>query len=140
MKQLNEKFKGNERFHYIVTVLLMIVLGLSSRKYGDFIPALIANHAGDVIWAMMVYFGFRVLFIRKRVLFAGICSLLFSFGIEFSQLYQANWINELRHTTIGALILGKGFIPVDLVRYVSGISLAYFLDKLVLHRKPKQKG
>ena len=132
MKKL---YVGNNRFFYIVSVLLMVVLGLASRKYSNFTPAFLANHAGDVIWAMMVYFGFRVLFIRKSVLFAGICSILFSFGIEFSQLYQANWINALRNTTIGALILGKGFISVDLLRYVCGIILAYFLDELVLHRK-----
>ena len=33
-------------------------------------------------------------------------ALLFSYAIEFSQLYQAEWINALRHTALGGLVLG----------------------------------
>lgn len=135
MKQLNGKFKGNARIPYIVSVLLMVVLGISSRKFSNLIPAFIGNHAGDMLWAMMVYFGFRFLFLRKSVLFAGICSILFSFGIEFSQLYQGDWINHLRIKTMGALILGKGFLAIDLVRYLLGILLACLVDKLWIRRK-----
>ncbi|MER2060488.1 MAG: DUF2809 domain-containing protein [Niallia sp.] len=135
MKQLNGKFKGNARIPYIVSVLLMVVLGISSRKYSNLIPAFIGNHAGDMLWAMMVYFGFRFLFVEKKILLAMIGSILFSFGIECSQLYQADWINELRNTTLGALILGRGFLFVDLVRYLSGIVLALMVDKLLICRK-----
>ena len=33
-------------------------------------------------------------------------ALLFSYAIEFSQLYLAEWINALRHTASGGLVLG----------------------------------
>ncbi|MCQ6560445.1 DUF2809 domain-containing protein [Paenibacillus mendelii] len=35
----------------------------------------------------------------------------------------------MRATVIGALILGKGFLAVDLVRYAAGIGAAYGLDR-----------
>ncbi|WP_309145332.1 ribosomal maturation YjgA family protein [Paenibacillus mendelii] len=54
---------------------------------------------------------------------------LFCLFIECSQLYQAGWINDIRATVIGALILGKGFLAVDLVRYAAGIGAAYGLDR-----------
>jgi hypothetical protein len=81
---------------------------------------------------MMVYFGFRFLFIHKSLSVAISLSLLFSFGIEFSQLYQDNWINQIRHTLLGSLILGQGFLMVDLVRYAAGIMIAFLMDKVIL--------
>lgn len=137
MKQINGIFKVNDRTNYIVTALFMVALGLFSRRFSNLLPDIISEHAGDMLWAMMVYFGFRFLFVKNKILFAMIGSILFSFGIECSQLYQADWINELRYTTLGALILGRGFLFVDLVRYLSGIVLALMLDKLLICRKKR---
>jgi glycopeptide antibiotics resistance protein len=80
---------------------------------------------------MMVYFGFRFLLVRKSIFIAIGLSFLFCFGIEFSQLYQEDWINQIRGTILGALVLGKGYLTVDLVRYSVGIILAAVLDKLL---------
>ena len=79
---------------------------------------------------MMVYFGFRFLLVRKSQLQPSTLSFLFSFGIEFSQLYQEDWINQIRGSLLGALILGKGFLTVDLIRYTAGIIIASVLDKV----------
>ncbi|MCM3767651.1 DUF2809 domain-containing protein [Neobacillus niacini] len=119
-----------KRIMYLITIVIVILLGLASRKYGQFLPIFIAENAGDALWAMMVYFGFRLLLVRKSILTAIGLSLLFSFGIEFSQLYQAGWINEIRGTMLGALVLGKGFLVVDLYRYTAGILIGSFLDKM----------
>jgi hypothetical protein len=97
----------------------------------------LAENAGDVLWAMMVYFGFRFLFLKKSMLTAMFFSFLFSFGIEFSQLYQENWINQIRGTLLGALILGKGFLTVDLIRYTIGIFIDSCLDCLIIPKKQK---
>lgn len=126
------KSESNKRVAYIVAVIMTIFLGLASRKFSDSLHPFVAKNAGDMLWAMMVYFGFRFLLVRKN-LFTSIClSLLFSFGIEFSQLYQADWLNQIRGTTLGALVLGKGFLTVDLIRYTAGIIIAHVLDKIML--------
>ena len=116
------------RFMYFIAIFLCIILGLASRMYSSNLPPFIAQNAGDALWAMMVYFGFRFLLVQKNMRSAITLSLLFSFGIEFSQLYQSDWINQIRNTTIGALILGKGFLLIDLVRYTIGILVAAFVD------------
>lgn len=121
-----------KRIIYLFTIVFVILLGLASRKYTDFLPVFVAENAGDALWAMMVYFGFRLLLVRKSILTAIILSLLFSFGIEFSQLYQADWINQIRSTMLGALVLGKGFLLVDLFRYAAGIMVGSFLDKMAI--------
>lgn len=116
----------------MIAVAITILLGLASRKFSHLLLLFVAQNAGDVLWAMMVYFGFRFLLVRTSLLPAILLSFLFSFGIEFSQLYQANWINQMRDTVLGALILGKGFLTVDLIRYASGILIATVLDKVAL--------
>jgi hypothetical protein len=117
---------------YMIAVLITIILGLASRKFSDLLPVFLAENAGDMLWAMMVYFGFRFLQVRKTLPTAITLSLFFSYLIEFSQLYQADWINQLRGTVLGALILGKGYLTVDLIRYAAGIILAAVLDKVTL--------
>ncbi|WP_311439609.1 ribosomal maturation YjgA family protein [Mesobacillus foraminis] len=118
------------RIVYTVLVLILILLGLASRTYSNNLYPFLAENAGDALWAMMVYFGFRFLLIRKGIGTAIVASLLFSFAIEFSQLYQGDWINQIRGTLPGALVLGHGFIFVDLIRYTVGIFIGAFIDRV----------
>ncbi|WP_066254424.1 DUF2809 domain-containing protein [Neobacillus drentensis] len=140
-QQKNESSKSSRRtmrIGYLIGIILTILIGLSSRKFSQQLPVFLAENAGDVLWAMMVYFGFRFLLVRKSFPTAIPLSLLFSYGIEFSQLYQAFWINHLRSTLLGSLILGKGFLALDLFRYAAGIIFATILDQVMLrytHRK-----
>lgn len=137
-----ETLKGNSAgkafFHlkpslwYAGTILMTIIAGLCSRVFADQLPYFVSLHFGDALWAAMVYFGFRTLFVKRKLAFASLAALLFSFVIEFSQLYQASWINEIRATLPGSLILGRGFLAVDLLRYSAGIAFAFLLDHFLL--------
>ncbi|NRF91704.1 DUF2809 domain-containing protein [Paenibacillus frigoriresistens] len=124
----------NSRIKYFLAIITSVVLGLSSRTFSGLIPHFITKHAGDVLWASMVYFGFRFIFIKRSLIWAAGTSVIFSFAIEFSQLYQAEWIVEIRNTVIGSLILGRGYVTVDLFRYVIGIIIAFWIDKFWLQR------
>jgi len=119
------------RIAYLIAIVFSIILGLASRKYSDLLPLFVAENAGDILWAMMVYFGFRFLLVRNSFLTSMWFSFLFSFGIELSQLYQGDWMNQIRHTMLGGLILGKGFLWVDLIRYSVGIMIGIVLDRVV---------
>lgn len=116
----------------MIAIVVTILLGLASRKYSHLLLLFVAQNAGDILWAMMVYYGFRFLLVRQGLLTAVLLSFLFSYGIEFSQLYQEDWINQVRGTLFGALILGKGFLAVDLIRYTTGILIAAAFDKVAL--------
>ncbi|MGF7050505.1 hypothetical protein J2T13_005054 [Paenibacillus sp. DS2015] len=117
---------------YMVAVVLTIILGISSRVFADNLPGFVARHFGDALWACMIYLGVRVLWVHKKLTFAILVSLMFCYGIEFSQLYQAEWINGIRSTLLGSLILGRGFLFVDLWRYTVGIMVCYLIDRSVL--------
>lgn len=116
---------------YLIAIIITILLGLASRQYAAMLPLFVAEHAGDALWAMMVFFGFRFLLVSKKISWSLLFSILFSFAIEFSQLYQAAWLNDMRSTVLGALILGKGFLFIDLVRYTVGILIGAGFDQLL---------
>jgi hypothetical protein len=121
------------RVPYIIAVVIVIVSGLLSRK----IPA-IPLWVGDVLWALMVYLIVSAILIAtplKQVVFI---SLLFCFAIEFSQLYQAEWINNLRRTLPGRLILGQGFLWGDLLAYTLGVGMGCGLSKIGLFSNQRQ--
>ncbi|NMP09551.1 DUF2809 domain-containing protein [Paenibacillus polymyxa] len=128
-REIKGKFHWKTRAAYLVAVLVMILLGLGSRAFSTRLPAFVANHFGDALWACMIYFGLRMLWVNRRLSVALWGSLLFCFAIEFSQMYQAPWINHIRATTLGGLVLGKGFLTVDLIRYTVGIVVSWVLDQ-----------
>lgn len=108
-------------------------MGLLSRKFMFIFPKSIAPFVGDVFWAMMVYYGFRFLFLKLTILKSFLVAIIFSFSIEVSQLYQADWINNIRATTLGGLVLGYGFLWEDLISYSIGIVLGVAIDKFVFN-------
>lgn len=123
------------RKKYFILTILTMILGLLSRKFMYYIPNLIAPYLGDILWATMVYFGFRFLFPKLNTNICFLIAIIFSFVIEFSQIYQAQWINNIRATLIGSLILGHGFLWSDLVCYTIGILIGCFIDKLAPIKK-----
>lgn len=118
------------RIKYFIITIIIMLMGLLSRKFMFIFPRNIAPFIGDMLWAMMVYFGFRFLFPKLNITKSLVLAFLFSFSIEISQLYQAQWINNIRNTIIGGLILGHGFLFEDLISYSIGIILGCVVDKL----------
>jgi hypothetical protein len=121
------KMKRN-RFNYLVYTILVMVMGLGSRKYQAQLPYIIGKYSGDVLWALMVFFMVGFLFKRESIMKVSIIALLFSFGIELSQLYHAPWIHWVRKTIIGGLVLGQGFLWSDLICYMFGILVGVVIE------------
>jgi len=117
----------NERLKYFILFLLVLILGILSRKING-IPLFI----GDILYAVLIYFGFRFLIMDSKKSTSLLLSLLFCFGIEILQLVQIDWLIAIRKTTLGHYILGEGFLWIDLLCYVVGTLMAYYLDKLFL--------
>ena len=110
------------RLIYALIIFIVLVLGLGSRAYPEMIPDFIAKYAGDTLWALMAFLLIGFLFPSLSTLKVAAIALLFAFGIEFSQLYQAPWINELRSNRLVALVTGRGFLWSDLVCYSVGVA------------------
>jgi hypothetical protein len=126
----------NNKLKYFLLTLTVLLLGLASRHFSS--PnSFMYDHVGDGLWAAMIYFGFRFLKPEFPQQKTGIIALSFCFLIEISQLYQAPWINAVRHTTLGGLVLGFGFLWSDLVGYCVGVFVAWLFDNYVLTKSSK---
>ena len=122
------------RVLYLFATALVIALGLASRRFESLLPEFLAAHAGDALWALMVFLGVGFLFPRLSTLRTAVAALAFAYAIEISQLYHAEWIDSLRFTMVGRLILGYGFLWADLIRYLAGVLGGVVLEVLWLRR------
>lgn len=122
---------NRNRLLYAALVVIVMLLGLLSRKYGYVIPDFIDTYLGDALWALMIYFGVAFIFNEKKIKIVAALGLSFCFLIEISQLYHANWIDNIRKTTLGGLILGYGFLWSDLVAYSIGIGIGLIIDLII---------
>jgi hypothetical protein len=91
-------------------------------------PAVLGKYPGDALWALMVYLGWAFWLPRASVCGVGLLALSTSWLVEFSQLYQADWINAIRATTLGHLVLGSTFVWEDLVAYAVGVLIGVVVD------------
>ena len=112
----------------LIGIAVLIPLGLWSRQI-DSIP----NETGDALWAMMVFCIWRIILHRKQLMTIAIVSLISSYLVEFSQLITWPFLVEFRKTFIGHMMLGQGFLWVDLLAYTIGIvcvvGIFKFLEK-----------
>ena len=118
------------RIGWFIVICITIALGLASR-YFKIVPLFV----GDILWATMVYFIVRFLFIHKRIRFIVIASLLFSYAIEVLQLYKAPWIENIRPTLFGRLVLGSTFNWGDMISYTVGVGLAVLVDYFTIKKR-----
>ncbi|HVK59749.1 MAG TPA: DUF2809 domain-containing protein [Candidatus Kapabacteria bacterium] len=108
-----------------------VILGLASRRFRSELPWIVAEYAGDTLWAAMVYLIAATIWNRASPVLLAVGAVSFCFAIEFSQLYQAEWISSLRATRLGGLVLGYGFLWSDLLCYAAGVAGAVWIDWLV---------
>ncbi len=109
----------------------VILLGLGTRIDDAPVPEIVSEYGGDVLWATMVYMGLCI--VRPKWhwgMMFGI-TLVIAYSIEVTQLYHTPWIDTLRNTTLGALILGFHFVWSDFICYSIGGVLGLGIDYLV---------
>jgi hypothetical protein len=123
--------RSRNRWLYGASVLAVIALGLASRRYAVYLPSFLAKNAGDALWATMVFLGLGLLRPRASTATLALIALAISYVDEISQLYHAPWIDAIRHTTLGGLVLGFAFHWSDMACYTVGVALGVALECLL---------
>ena len=121
--------KRNKLLYLLLTIIVML-LGLLSRKI-EGLPEIISLYSEDILWALMVFLLFAFLFNKKSTIFIISWAIICSYSIEISQLYHAPWIDAIRNTVLGGLILGFGFLWSDLVCYTIGVIIGIIIDIMI---------
>ena len=116
----------------IALIALSAVLGIGSRRYAPALPVFVAAYAGDTMWALAAFAGIGLLLPRASTRTVALLAMSLSIAVELSQLYHAPWIDSIRQTTLGGLILGYGFLWSDLACYAAGVGLGVILELIVL--------
>jgi len=120
---------------YLVAIAVLFLFGLPSRLVPQYLPDFYVNYVGDGLWAMAIFFMLGFVFRSPSTRRLVIVSLAITYAIEFSELYQADWINQLRSIKLIGLILGFTFLWSDLAMYTIGITVGALLEHFVLWRK-----
>lgn len=119
---------------YLGLLVGTVLLGLATRQFPFVFPEFIARYGGDALWAAMVYWLVALAGRAAAVHRVALSALAIAFVVETSQLYHASWIDAVRATRAGALVLGQGFLWSDLVCYAVGVAIAAGLDTAMRRR------
>ena len=118
---LSHPVSMRSRFVYGCCAGLVIALGLIWRSSFVSLPGVLSKYGGDALWSLMVFLGFGFWFPNWSTgKLAGV-TLVFSFTVETSQLYHAPWIDAIRETRLGGLVLGSVFNWPDFLAYSVGV-------------------
>jgi hypothetical protein len=109
-----------------VAILVVVLLGALSRR--PFAPALVQAYVGDVLWGSLFFLLAAWLWPRATSVKLVVSAVLVTELIELSQLYQAPWVNQVRDTRLGGLLLGHGFSYSDMICVLIGALLAGAID------------
>lgn len=120
------------RVFYIVAIVITISFGLLSRANFVDNSSIIYLYVGDALWASLIFWLLCLILPKVAINHQLVLALLFCFSIEFSQLYQSEWINTIRATTLGGLVLGFGFKFSDLIAYSVGVVMSASLKSLLI--------
>lgn len=126
------------RLIYFAAGLATMLVGLGSRKLRDDLPPVLAEYAGDTLWAMMLFWLVSTLIAGRPFMLRGAISLALAYLVELSQLYHAPWIDSIRQTTLGGLVLGFGFLWTDLVCYTLGVAIGVSLEWAIGAARPSK--
>ena len=119
------------RIIYLLLFVFCTWLAISTRTHSNWFPAIVVKYGGDTIWAGMFLFFLRIFFSRMPLWKLALICFALGVATETLQLYHAPWIEAIRQTRIGGLMLGFGFLWSDIVCYAVGIVIAYIMIILI---------
>lgn len=121
-----------KRLLYGFLIVIIITIGLYSRKIENILPSYLNLFLGDSLWALMIFLGFGFIFTTKETKKLAALSIIFCYVIELSQLYHGDWIEAIRKTTLGGLVLGYAFLWSDLIAYAIGIGVGMLIELKII--------
>jgi hypothetical protein len=128
------------RLTYAFIAIATVAVGLFVHTQATGVNRDVRDVLGDALWAMMMVWLVSALAPQTGIVARAVVSLAICYAVEFSQLYQASWVDSLRETTVGQLVLGSGFDPRDLAAYAAGVLVAAMLDRLRARPGPTHLG
>jgi hypothetical protein len=120
--------RRRSRWWYLLAVVVTIIAGLASRRFPELLPTTLGKYPGDALWALMVFFGWGLVFSRASSLRVAGLALATAYTIELLKLWQSPWWQEIRHSTAGHLVFGHAFSWQNFVAYAIGVACGLMVE------------
>jgi hypothetical protein len=125
------------RLTYALLAATIVVAGLAARHLRSAAPGILTTYLGDTLWPVLFFLLFAIALPRAATRTVALLTLATTLGIEFSQLYHAPWLDALRATPPGRLLLGNTFLWSDVACLVVGTAIAAGCEAAVRGRGEK---
>ena len=120
---------------YFAVAFATIVAGVVLRFAPLDLPEMVVRYGGSFLWALMVYFLIAAFVPYRRPITLALLAGVIESLVEFSRLYHTPGLDAFRLTLAGALLLGRVFNAWHLLLYWVAVTLAAFLDGLLIRRR-----
>jgi len=120
---------------FVALAVGTIGLGLWVHRGGPALSPVVRDRLGDALWAVMMAWWAGAAAPGARIVARSATALGICVAVELSQLVHGPWIDGVRQTTFGQLVLGSGFDPRDLAAYAIGILAAALFERAVISRR-----
>jgi hypothetical protein len=119
---------ARSRLGYAAALLVVIGAGLASRRFPSLLPSFLGKYPGDFLWAVVVFLGWGIVLPKTAGIRIAALAMGSACAVEFLKLCPVAWLDHLRHTTSGHLVLGHVFSWQNLATYAAGIVTALLIE------------
>ena len=116
------------RLIYAMAAFITVAIGLTWHLSPPLFGAAVKDIVGDSFWAAMILWLVSLVMPSRPLLLRMLAAIAICFAVETSQLYHAPFIDSIRATLPGHLVLGSGFDPRDFAAYATGVLIAALAD------------
>jgi Protein of unknown function (DUF2809) len=120
------KYYLRHRLLFLINILTIVPLGYIVR-FGHILPEFISDAGGSIAYEIFWILSIVTIFPRANIRITVISVCLATCSIEFLQLYQPPWLQAIRATLPGRLVLGTTFSWQDFPPYFVGCALGLLL-------------
>ncbi len=123
---------SRSRRRTLTLIIGVVIVGLPTRLVPESMPGFMVQYGGDVLWALLIYLVLRLILPSALGRKVAVMALAAAWGIEISQLYQADWVNVIRNVKLSGLILGYTFLWSDVFCYLCGVGAGLLVERVAL--------
>jgi hypothetical protein len=131
----NCRFSGvSGRILYAFLIAGTIVAGLATRSTLFSMPRVFGKYPGDCLWAVMIFLGVGLIFPALTTPRTAGLAILICFVVETIKLLPWDWLDSIRQTSVGHLVLGRAFTWQNYIAYSVGVLIAALVEVLIWKR------
>lgn len=120
------------RKRLFASMLILIPLGFATKLYWGPGREWVHNYAGGIVYVMFWALVLAALVPRLRPSVTALSVFTATTALEFLQLWHPPFLEKIRSTFIGRVLIGATFSFYDIIYYAAGMFIVYvFLCRTV---------